>query len=73
MMLAELDEEMQRRHLYRFVDALGQLRVDALAQSPRVVRAVTEAGGPERVFHHALGNMRLRPRTRGSGAMLKSA
>src|SRR5262249_26862647 len=29
--LAELDEEVQRRHLHRLFDALGELRLDALA------------------------------------------
>ena len=73
MTLAKLDEKMQGGHLYGFVDALGQLRVDALAKSARIVRAVTEAGGPERILHHALGNRRLSPRASGSGAMWKSA
>src|SRR6266508_6834287 len=48
-MLAKPDEEMQRRHLHRFVDALGQLRVDALADDPRGLRERIDAQLTERI------------------------
>ena len=73
MTLAELHEEMQRSHLHRLIDALGQLGLDPLTEPARVVRAVAEAGGAERIVHQALGNMRRSPRASGSGCILKSA
>lgn len=70
---AELDQEVKRGHLHGFVDALGQLRVNALAQTTRVIRAVAEPGGAEGIVHQGVGNMRLRPTAMGSGVMPKSA
>ena len=33
---------MQRRHLHRFLDALGELGLDALAKPTRIVRPVAQ-------------------------------
>ncbi len=68
-----MNEKMQRGHLHRLVDALGQLGLDALAEPARVVRAVTKSGGLKGIVHQALGNIRRSPRASGSGVMLKSA
>src|SRR5215470_17316771 len=50
--LAELDEQMERRHLHGFLDALGQLSVDPLPKTARIARTVPEAGGAEGIVHH---------------------
>ena len=71
--LAELDEQVERRHLHGFLDALGQLSVDPLAKTSRIAGTVPEAGGAEGIVHHPSGNMRFSPIASGSGASLKSS
>lgn len=71
--LAELDEQVERRHLHGFLDALGQLSVDPLPKTARIARTVPEAGGAEGIVHHPSGNMRFSPIASGSGASLKSS
>ena len=73
LVLAQLDEEMQRRHLHRFLDALGELRLDALAETSRIVLAVAQPRRAEGIFRHGGGNIRRSPAVKGSGFTLKSA
>jgi len=71
--LAELDEQVERRHFHGLLDALRQLGVDALEQAAAIVRPVAEPGGPEGVLRHGASSMRLSPCARGSGVIPKSA
>ena len=71
--LAELDEQVKRGHFHRLFDALRQLRVDALDQAARVVRAVAKPGGLEGMVRHGVSSMRLSPWASGLGVILKSA
>jgi len=70
--LAEIDEQVERGHFHRLFDTLGQLRVDALDQAARVVRAVAKPGGLEGVVRHGVSSMRLSPWASGSGVIPKS-
>lgn len=67
--LAELDEQVKRGHLHRLFDALCELRVDALDQAARIVRAVAKPGRPEGVVRHGVASMRLSPWASGSGVI----
>src|SRR5258708_7155708 len=40
--LAELDEQLQRRHLDRLLDPLGKLRLDALEKAAGIIRPVAK-------------------------------
>ena len=71
--LAQLDKEVQRRHLDRFFDALGELRLDALAEPARIVLPVAQPRRAEGIVRHRGGNIRRSPAARGSGFTLKSA
>ena len=71
--LAQLDEKVQRRHLHRFFDALGELRLDALAEPARIVLPVAQPRRAEGIVRHREGNIRRSPAARGSGFTLKSA
>jgi len=71
--LPELDEQVEGGHFHRLFDALRQLRVDALDQAARVVRAVAKPGGLEGVVRHGVSSMRLSPWASGSGVIPKSA
>src|SRR5690349_4247393 len=71
--LPQFDEQMQSRHLHRFLDALAELRLDALAQPARIILPVAEPRGVEGILVHGAGNIRRRPAARGSGLTLKSA
>src|SRR5262249_24668875 len=71
--LAQLDEEVQRCHLDRFFDALGELRLDALAEAARIVLPVAQPGRAEGIVRHRGGNIRRRPAAGGSGVTRKWA
>src|SRR5713101_2096994 len=71
--LAELDEQVERGHFHRLFDALRQLRVDALDQAARVVRAMAKPGGLEGMVRHGVSSMRLSPWASGLGVILNSA
>ena len=71
--LAQLHEQMEGGHLDSFLDAVGELRLDALAEPARVVPSVAQARGAEGIIVHGAGNMRRSPAARASGFRLKSA
>src|SRR5262249_22902297 len=71
--LAQLHEQMEGGHLDGFLDAVDELRLDALAEPARVVPPVAQPRGAKGIIVHGARNMRRSPAARGSGFRLKSA
>jgi len=71
MMPAKLHHQPEARHFHGLLDALAELRLDALKEPSRV--AVLLAERPvECALAHGAASIRASPRARGSGAMPRS-
>src|SRR5262249_23859913 len=72
VVLAELDHQLERRHVHRLGDSLSQLGLDALDQAPRIAVLVGKSAA-KWVRAHEAAAIRRSPSARGSGSMPKSA